>query len=101
MSNQPENTGNGPALGRVRLRVAYHGAGFHGFARNVGVDTVEGVLAPALSMVLRADTEISAAGRTDAGVHARGQVVSFDAPVGTDLVAMVRGVNALCGPGVA
>jgi len=101
VSNQPENTGNGPAPGRVRLRVAYHGAGFHGFARNEGVDTVEGVLAPALSTVLRADTEISAAGRTDAGVHARGQVVSFDAPVGTDLVAMVRGINALCGPGVA
>lgn len=98
----PDNLAqNGPAFGRVRSRVAYHGAGYHGFARNEGVDTVEAVLAGALSTVLRTDVEISAAGRTDAGVHARGQVISFDAPVDTDLVAMTRGVNAICGGLVA
>lgn len=98
----PEHhTENGPAFGRVRSRVAYHGARFHGFARNDGVDTVEGVLTDALETVLRTGVELSAAGRTDAGVHARGQVVSFDAPVGTDLAALTRGVNAICGPSVA
>ena len=101
MTTPPQNPDTGPGLGRVRLRVAYHGAGFHGFARNEGVTTVEGVLAPAIGTVLRNPVELSAAGRTDAGVHARGQVVSFDAPIGTDLGAMVRGVNALCGPAVA
>jgi len=101
VSNLPEDTGIGPARGRVRLRVTYHGAGFHGFARNEAVDTVEAVLVHAVSTVLGSNVEMSAAGRTDAGVHARGQVVSFDAPVGTDLTAMVRGVNALCGPAVA
>ena len=92
---------NEPAFGRVRSRVAYHGSEFHGFARNEGVDTVEGTLIGALETVLRTRVEMSTAGRTDAGVHARGQVVSFDAPIDTDLVAMTRGVNAMCGPSIA
>jgi tRNA pseudouridine38-40 synthase len=96
-----EHTTDGPALGRVRVRVGYHGAAFHGFAANEGVQTVEGALVGALSTVLRRRTEISAAGRTDAGVHARAQVISFDAPRNTDLAAMVRSVNALCAPHVA
>lgn len=93
-----------PPSGQVRLRltVAYDGAGFHGFASNEGVATVQGTLTAALSTVLRAPVEITGAGRTDAGVHARGQVVSFDAPAaGLDLVRLQRSVNALCGPAIA
>lgn len=96
-----ESHANGPAFGRVRSRVAYHGGRFHGFARNDGVETVEGTLTAALGTVLRTGIELSTAGRTDAGVHARGQVVSFDAPRDVDLVALTRGVNAICGPSVS
>ena len=95
------NFADGPATRRARLRVSYHGAAFHGFAANDGVDTVEGLVESALRTITRMPVEISTAGRTDAGVHAIGQVVSFDAPVGTDLRALVRSVNGMCGPHVA
>jgi tRNA pseudouridine38-40 synthase len=92
-----------PAVGerRVRLTLAYDGAAFHGFASTPGVDTVQARLTAALATVLRRpDLAVTGAGRTDAGVHARGQVVSFDAPAGTDLARLERSVNALCAPGV-
>lgn len=94
-------TTDGPATRRARLRVAYHGAAFHGFAANDGVDTVEGLIESALRTITRIPVEISTAGRTDAGVHARGQVVSFDAPADTDLRTLVRSLNGMCGPHVA
>src|SRR6185312_12947190 len=66
---------------RVRITVAYDGTDFHGFAgRGGGVRTVAGVLGEALGKVLRRPVELTCAGRTDKGVHAWGQVVSFDAP---------------------
>ena len=64
--------------------VEYDGAGFAGWAAQPGARTVEGELAAALSTVLRQPIKMSVAGRTDAGVHASGQVVSFDAD--TDLL---------------
>ncbi len=85
---------------RVRLVVAYDGAGFSGFALNRDVRTVAGVLASALETVLRAPVVLTCAGRTDAGVHAWGQVVSFDAPAEADLAGLARRVNALLAPEV-
>jgi len=87
----------------VRLLLAYDGSGFHGFAANDGVRTVGGTLAEALGRVLRlgGPIELACAGRTDRGVHAHGQVVSFDAPAGTDLDALARSINHLCGPAIA
>ena len=83
---------------RVRLTVAYNGAQFHGFAPNRGVTTVGGTLAATLERVLGHPVILTAAGRTDRGVHAWGQVVSFDAPAGgLDLAAVARSVNKLCG----
>lgn len=91
---------------RLKLVVAYDGSGFHGFAENAGVSTVGGTLRAALEMVLRHPVELTVAGRTDTGVHARGQVVSFDADTGAeprrpDLERLVRSVNAICGPAIA
>ena len=89
----------GPGDRRVRFTVAYDGAAFHGFATNAGVATVQGRLAEALATVLRRSAvAVTGAGRTDAGVHARGQVVSFDAPFATDLDRLQRSLNGLCGP---
>jgi tRNA pseudouridine38-40 synthase len=88
---------------RLKLVVAYDGTEFHGFAAQPGVRTVEAVLADALATVLRVPAEalnLSCAGRTDAGVHARGQVVGVDAPAGADLVNVRRAVNKLIGPEV-
>lgn len=81
--------------------VAYHGAGFRGFAASPGVRTVMGVLSGAMQRVLRRPVTLTGAGRTDAGVHAWGQVVSGDLPAETDLADLVRRLNKLCAPDVA
>ena len=85
---------------RVRARVAYHGADFHGFAENLGVRSIAGDLNKAISLVLGKPISVTCAGRTDKGVHAIGQVVSFDVPDGTSLERLASSVNSQCGPSV-
>ena len=64
---------------RLRIDLAYDGSGFHGWARQPGLRTVEEGLGRALDTVLRTTgTSLIVAGRTDTGVHARGQVAHFD-----------------------
>ncbi|MGW5514092.1 tRNA pseudouridine(38-40) synthase TruA [Nocardia africana] len=63
---------------RVRLDIAYDGTDFTGWARQPGLRTVQGVLEESLSKVLREPIQLTVAGRTDAGVHAEGQVAHFD-----------------------
>ncbi|MEZ5248835.1 MAG: tRNA pseudouridine synthase A [Ilumatobacteraceae bacterium] len=70
---------------RARLLVAYDGTGFHGFAESRGRSTVMGTLRAAIERVVQHPTELVGAGRTDAGVHGWGQVVSLDLPAGSDL----------------
>jgi tRNA pseudouridine38-40 synthase len=83
------------------MLVAYDGTDFHGFAANAGVPTVGGALRAAIERVLGTAIELTAAGRTDTGVHAWGQVVSFEAPGdGLDLIRLQRSVNGLCGPAI-
>jgi tRNA pseudouridine38-40 synthase len=94
------------ATRRWRLDVAYRGDGFHGFAAQPGTDTVAGALAEALAVVCRLDAAppLVCAGRTDAGVHALGQVVHVDLPAGADAgdgerdgARLARSCNALLG----
>jgi tRNA pseudouridine38-40 synthase len=86
---------------RVRLLVAYDGTDYHGFAENAGVPTVGGALRGATEQVVGTGVELTAAGRTDAGVHAWGQVVSLEVPAGVDLTRFQRSVNALLRPAIA
>ncbi|AXK32078.1 tRNA pseudouridine(38-40) synthase TruA [Streptomyces armeniacus] len=71
-----------PGSVRVRLDLSYDGSGFSGWARQRGRRTVQEELEDALRVVLRLDgpAELTVAGRTDAGVHARGQVAHVDLP---------------------
>ena len=81
---------------RVRMTVAYDGSGYRGFAAQPGVPTVAGALTRALEQALSHPVTLVCAGRTDAGVHAWGQVVSFDAPAdGFDPVRLRRALNAM------
>jgi tRNA pseudouridine38-40 synthase len=85
----------------LRLNLAYDGTGFHGWARQRGhVRTVEGVLMEALERVLGQRPAVSAAGRTDSGVHAREQVVSFAAGGSVDPAGVATAVNDMLGPEV-
>ena len=86
---------------RVRATVAYRGESFHGFAVNEGVRTVGGDLTDALGRCLRQPVELTCAGRTDTGVHAWGQVVSFDAPDDADLLRVRTAINRMLAPAIA
>jgi tRNA pseudouridine38-40 synthase len=80
MSDEPA-IGNGGGLVRLRLDIAYDGTEFAGWAVQAGQRTVAGVLDDALSTVFRVPVQLRAAGRTDAGVHATGQVAHVDVPI--------------------
>jgi len=98
----PAEPGPAGPTERIRMVVAYDGAPFHGFARNEGVRTVGGDLTQAIATVIGHPVELTCAGRTDKGVHARAQVVTFDAPIGSvDPARLTKSLNKLCGPAIA
>ena len=79
----------------VALGVEYDGGAFHGFQRQAGLATVQGALEEAASRVADEPVALAAAGRTDAGVHATGQVVSFHTRADRSPQAWRRGVSSL------
>jgi tRNA pseudouridine38-40 synthase len=80
----------------ARLLLEYDGSDFGGWARQPGVRTVQETVEDALRTVLRRDAPLTVAGRTDRGVHARGQVASHEGEP-----APLRNLNALMPPDVA
>ncbi len=70
----------------IKLVIGYDGTAFHGFQRQTGLRTVQEELERTLTILLGHSVRLKAAGRTDAGVHAEGQVVSFwtNCPIPTD-----------------
>jgi tRNA pseudouridine38-40 synthase len=79
----------------VRLDIEYDGSGFRGWAKQPGLRTVQAELEAALATVVREAVDLTVAGRTDTGVHAWGQVASFDleVPIPDDLVRRLNGVG--------
>jgi tRNA pseudouridine38-40 synthase len=88
---------------RLKLTVEYDGAGFSGFQRQTGTDlrTVQGVLETALKQLTGSEHVIVGAGRTDAGVHALGQVAHFDTESGLPAVRWPAALNGLLPPDVS
>ena len=85
-----------PLMPRVRLTLEYDGTDFVGWQRQPNGRSVQEVLEAALAELLGAPVTAAAAGRTDAGVHALGQVVAFDAPRALPVKAYVRGLRRSC-----
>ena len=83
----------------ICLSLAYDGTSFHGWARQRGQRTVEGVILEALSPLV-GQVRLSVAGRTDTGVHARGQVASFTTNGPVDPAAVQDILNAKLAPEV-
>ncbi len=83
-------------MGSYRLDIEYDGSGFSGWAKQPGARTVQAELESALATILRRPVQLTVAGRTDAGVHARGQVASFscDCEVPGDLLRRLNGICA-------
>lgn len=83
-----------------RLHLAYDGSGFHGYARQPRVRTVQGELEEAL-FAHTGTVETFVAGRTDKGVHAAAQVVSFEAAAELDTDRVTRSLNRRLAPEIA
>jgi len=86
---------------RIVLGIEYFGRGFCGWQHQVQACSIQDALEMALSSVAGKPVATVAAGRTDAGVHATGQVVHFDTDVQRPITAWVRGVNSHLPDGVA
>ena len=84
----------------VRLDLAYDGTNFHGWARQPGVRTIQDALELGLHRMFEGSPRLSVAGRTDAGVHAAGQVASFSVPGRPDPARIQRALNAMLAPEV-
>ena len=69
-------------MAKIKLELAYDGTDFHGFARQRGLRTVQGTIEETLRRVIGQSVEVFGSGRTDAGVHARHQVVHWEQSYG-------------------
>jgi tRNA pseudouridine38-40 synthase len=85
----------------VKLTLEYDGTSFCGWQLQPNAPSVQGALERAVGIVLREPVRIVAAGRTDAGVHACGQVATFRTAQCPDLATLRRSLNALAGPDIA
>ncbi len=91
-----------PGVFRIALGVEYAGGRYRGWQRQQpGVPSVQAALEKALSQVAAESVSVLCAGRTDAGVHASGQVVHFDTRVERPLKAWVMGANASLPPDIS
>ena len=86
---------------RIAMGIEYDGTGYFGWQRQREVNSIQGELEKALTQVANAPIEIFCAGRTDAGVHATGQVIHFDTDAIRDMRGWIMGVNTHLPVGIA
>lgn len=86
---------------RLAFGVSYLGTGYQGWQRQASLPTVQLHIERALSAIADADIEVSCAGRTDAGVHAAGQVIHCDVPMRRSQAAWIHGTNHFLPPQLA
>ncbi len=84
-----------------RITIEYNGTAFCGWQRQPDLLTIQGQLEIAAETIFRQPIQIQGAGRTDSGVHALGQVASFEAPHPIDPKHLRRGLTALAGPDIS
>jgi len=82
----------------LKLTLAYDGTDFHGWQVQPNLRTIQGTLQEALSKLFNHEVQVTGSGRTDAGVHAQGQVANVQTIRSMETGAVVRGVNALLPP---
>lgn len=87
------NTGLTNHLGKIILIMEYDGTNYHGFQFQAHLPTIQGEIEKALRKLIMERIRVKAASRTDAGVHARGQVVSFRTKSPLSLSAFINGLN--------
>ncbi len=85
----------------IRLVLEYDGSQLHGWQRQLGAETVQQHLEEALAKLLQHETKVNGASRTDAGVHARGQIASFRTERTIPLHGIRRAVNAMLPDSIA
>lgn len=86
---------------RLWAKIEYDGSDFYGFQFQTGERTVQGELERALARLAGSPTRVTGAGRTDRGVHAEGQIVSFQVDWKHDLAELQRALNAVLASDVA
>lgn len=86
---------------RIRLTLEYDGTRYVGWQVQPNGVSVQATLEAALAQLLQAPVPVLVAGRTDAGVHARGQVAAFESPRALPLKAYIQGLNGILPPDVA
>jgi tRNA pseudouridine38-40 synthase len=99
-ADEPAGFETAGGLVRVRLDIGYDGTDFSGWARQPGLRTVQQVLESALETLLSSSVVLTVAGRTDAGVHATGQVAHAELLSTVDTPALARRLDRLLPPDV-
>src|ERR1700746_1484717 len=82
---------------RIEMVLEYDGTDYSGWQAQPTVPTIQGSLERALATILGEPIRVETAGRTDAGVHARGEVAAFSTGRSVDVSSLHRGLNALAG----
>lgn len=81
-------------MSRYKLIVAYDGTNYNGFARQPNGITIQVILEEAIKAIIQKDVKVLGAGRTDAGVHAKGQCCTFDADINIPVQRLAHAINS-------